>query len=253
VQLLWHFFLREFRSRYLGSMSGLLWAVVHPALQLLMYALVFEKIFKARIVGAEAHGYVAYLGVGFWAWTLFAEASSRAATSVIDNSALIGKVAISPMLLVLASVLSSAALQLVGYFSALLILALTGSTLDPLGVVLAIPVFALLLVWTLGFALMVAAIQVFVRDLAQVLTQLLAFWFFLTPVLYSRAMLPDFAQRLMDWNPLTYYPERLRELILDSAYAPGWHDFNALLLALCMLGFGTLVFTRLRKHFEDFL
>ncbi len=253
MQLLWHFFGREFRSRYLGSMSGLLWAVVHPALQLLMYALVFEKIFKARITGAEAHGMVAYLGVGFWAWTLFAESSARASTSVIDNAALIGKVAVPPHLLVIASVSSSAALHLVGYSAALTLLALTGSAIDPLGVLLAIPVMAMLMVWTMGFALLVAAVQVFVRDLAQVLSQLLAFWFFLTPVLYSRAMLPEFAQSLMDWNPLTYYPERLRSLILDAHYAPGWNDLTALLLALAMLGLGVLVFTRLRRHFEDFL
>jgi len=253
VQLLRHFFLREFRSRYLGSMSGLLWAVVHPALQLLMYALVFQYIFKARVAGAEEHGLVAYIGVGFWSWTLFAESTSRATTSVIDNASLIGKVAVEPQLLVLSSVFASAALHLVGYTAALTILAATGSHIDPLGVLLALPVLALLVVWTLGFALMMAAIQVFVRDLAQVLAQLLAFWFFLTPVLYSRAMLPEFAQRLMDWNPLTYYPERLRHLILDSQYAFGIDDLKAALLAFAMLGFGTFVFTRLRRHFEDFL
>lgn len=253
MQLFWHFFRREFRSRYLGSMSGLLWAVVHPALQLLMYALVFEKIFKARISGAEVHGMVAYIGVGFWAWTLFAESSSRAAVSIIDNASLIAKVAVPPQLLVLSSVASSAALHLVGYAAALTLLALTGTAIDPFGVLLALPVLVMLMLWTLGFALLVAAIQVFVRDLAQVLAQLLAFWFFLTPVLYSRAMLPEFAQALMDWNPLTYYPERLRALILDGAHAPGWHDLGALLLALAMLGVGAFVFTRLRRHFEDFL
>lgn len=253
MQLLGHFFRREFRSRYLGSMSGLLWAVMHPALQLAMYALVFEQIFKARIAGAEAHGMVAYIGVGFWAWTLFAESSSRAATSIIDNAALIGKVAVAPHLLVLASVLSSAALHLVGYAAALLLLALAGKSIDPVGVMLALPVLAMLLTWTLGFALLVAAIQVFVRDLAQLLAQLLAFWFFLTPVLYSRAMLPEMAQRLMDLNPLTYYPERLRGLILESQYAPGVADLQALLAALAMLGAGAFVFTRLRRHFEDFM
>lgn len=253
MQLLKHFFLREFRSRYLGSLSGLLWAVVHPALQLLMYALVFEYIFKARVAGAESHGLVAYIGVGFWAWTLFAESTSRAATSVIDNAALIGKVAVSPLLLVLSTVFASAALHLVGYTAALLILKLTGTAIDPIGVLLALPVFMMLIIWTVGFALLVAAVQVFIRDLAQVLSQLLAFWFFLTPVLYSRAMLPEFAQKLMDWNPLTYYPERLRQLILDSQYAFGWIDLQAAILALGMLALGAVVFARLRRHFEDFL
>lgn len=253
MQLLGHFFLREFRSRYLGSLSGLAWAVLHPALQLAMYALVFEQIFKARVTGAEAHGLVAYIGVGFWAWTLFSESASRSATCVIDNAALIGKVAIAPQLLVLASVGATAALHLVGYAAALLLLALAGKSIDPVGVVLALPVLAMLLAWTLGFALLVAAIQVFVRDLAQVLAQLLAFWFFLTPVLYSRAMLPEFAQGLMDWNPLTYYPERLRALILESAYGFGMADLVALAIALGMLATGVFVFGRLRRHFEDFL
>lgn len=234
-------------------MSGLLWAVLHPALQLLMYALVFEKIFKARITGAEAYGMVAYIGVGFWAWTLFAESSARAATSVIDNASLIGKVAVAPQLLVISSVFASAALHLVGYAAALIILTLTGSPIDLFGVLLAVPVLAMLLMWTLGFGLLVSAIQVFVRDLAQVLAQLLAFWFFLTPVLYSRAMLPEFAQRLMDLNPLTYYPERLRALILAHEYGFGWTDLTALFTALAMLGIGCFVFLRLRRHFEDFL
>jgi len=253
MDLFWHFFRRDFRSRYLGSMSGLLWAVVHPAMQLLMYATVFESIFKARIPGAEAHGFVAYVGVGFWAWTIFSECTSRAVTGVVENASLIGKVAISPMMLVLSSMLAAAALQLVGYAAALTILALFGSSIHAVGVLLAIPVMAMLLLFTAGFALLVSSVQVFIRDLAQVLAQLLAFWFFLTPVLYSRAMLPAFAQDLMAWNPLTYYPERLRQLILEGDYALRMADAYALLIAVSAISLGWLVFRRLRRHFEDFL
>ncbi len=253
MELFWHFFRRDFKSRYLGSLSGLLWAVMHPALQLVLYATIFENIFKARIPGAEAHGFVAYVGVGFWAWTIFVEASSRAVTAVVDNASLIGKVAVSPLMLVLSAVSATAALQLVGYAAALTILALFGKHIDFFGVVLAIPVLAMLLLWTTGFALLVASIQVFIRDLAQVLAQILAFWFFLTPVLYSRAMLPEFAQVLMSWNPLTYYPERLRELILEGQYALHVGDAYALLISFGMFALGFWVFRRLRRHFEDFL
>ncbi|MFO1493635.1 MAG: ABC transporter permease [Lysobacterales bacterium] len=253
MHLFWHFFQRDFKSRYLGSLSGLLWAVVHPALQLLMYATVFEQIFKARIPGAEAHGFVAYVGVAFWAWTLYADAASRAVGSIVENAALIGKVAVSPVLLVCSAVAATAALHLVGYAAALTLLAITGSSIHGLGVLLAIPVYGLLLMLTLGVSLMLSAVQVFVRDLAQVWTQMLAFWFFLTPVLYSRAMLPEFAQDLMRWNPLTYYPERLRVLILEGEYALTMADAHALIVALCALGLGVLVFQRLRRHFEDFL
>ena len=85
------------------------------------------------------------------------------------------------------------------------------------------------------------------------MTRAAASRFFLTPVLYSRAMLPDFAQRLMDLNPLTYYPERLRALILDSHYAFGGVDLFAWLQARAMFALGSFVFGRLRRIFEDFL
>lgn len=253
MHLYWHFFRRDFQSRYLGSLTGLLWAFLHPALQLLMYATVFVHIFKARIPEAAEHGFVAYLGVGFWAWTLFADSVSRAVTSVVDNATLIGKVAISPLLLIFSALGATAALHLVGYAAALSILAAMGTAIDPIGVVLAVPVLAMLLLWTAGFGLLMASLQVFVRDLAQVLGQVLAFWFFLTPVLYSRSMLPEFAQGLMAWNPLTYYPERLRGLILGREYAFGMADVYALVIALLMLLIGIFAYRRLRRHFEDFL
>ncbi len=253
MSLFWHLWLREFRSRYLGSMSGLLWAFVHPVLQLALYATVFQHIFKARVVGAEAHGFVAFVGVGFWAWVLFAEASSRATTAVLDQAALIGKVKLSTQMLVTASVCATAAVHLLGYALALLILAASGTAMHWQGALLVPVVMAMLMLLTLGFAYFLSAVQVFIRDLAQIITQVLAFWFFLTPVVYSREMLPTFAQNWMAWNPLTYYPERLRQLLLEGQTALTVADAYALLIALAVFAIGSLAFRRLQRHFEDFL
>ena len=129
--MFWHFFRREIESRYLGSLSGFAWALLHPALQLLLYATVFQQIFKARILGAEEHGFLAYVGVGFWAWTLFAEGTSRAVNVLVENAALIGKVAVPPNLLVGASVAATVAIHLFGYAVALSILALIGYDATP--------------------------------------------------------------------------------------------------------------------------
>jgi ABC-type polysaccharide/polyol phosphate export permease len=249
----WHFYRREIESRYLGSLSGLAWALLHPALQLLLYATVFQQIFKARILGAEEHGFLAYVGVGFWAWTLFAEGSSRAVNVFLDHAALIGKVAVPPHWLVAASVAASVSLHLFGYAVALLILSLLGTKLLWPGVLLAIPVLLSLIGLTFGLALILASVQVFIRDLGQVWGQLLTFWFFLTPVLYSREMLPEFARAWMAWNPISYYPERLRSLILAGDWMPTLADVQALALAVATLVLAWLIFRRLRRHLEDFL
>lgn len=253
IQLAPHFVQREIRSRYLGSISGLAWAFLHPMAQLALYATVFVYIFGARIPEAESVGFVAYVGVAFWAWLMFSDGVGRALPAIIENTALIAKVALPAEVLVIAAVSGTFLLHLAGYTLVLSLLAITGTDLHLAGVFAAIPVLLMLALFTLGMGLILAACQVFIRDLAQVITQILTFGFFLTPILYSRTMLPDFAQKLMGINPLTYYTERLRELLLQGQILPGLGDLYALLVALSTLAFGVWLFRRLAPHFEDFL
>ena len=56
-----HFIWRELRERYRGSFTGFGWALLQPLLQLAIYAFVFVQIFKARVPGADAPGYVPFL------------------------------------------------------------------------------------------------------------------------------------------------------------------------------------------------
>src|SRR5690606_29052734 len=98
---------RDFRNRFSNSFFGGMWALLQPLLQLAVYAFVFGYVFKARIPGADAPGYVPFLVVALWPWTAFAEAVLRSTTVIQDNAALIGKVALPREVLVLASVSTS--------------------------------------------------------------------------------------------------------------------------------------------------
>lgn len=253
LRLVPHFARREIHGRYLGSLSGLTWALLHPLLQLALYATVFVHIFGARIPEAAEIGFVPYVAAGFWAWLLFAEGVARGLPAIVDNASLIGKVKMPAEVLVLASILATFAVHLVGFALVLVLLALTGTRIDLLGALLALPVLAMLGVLTLGMGLALAACQVFIRDLAQIVQQLLAFGFFLTPILYTRSMLPEFARPLMGLNPLTYYPEKLRALLLHGHYQPTQADLLALAVAAIALVLGIGLFRRLTHHFEDFL
>lgn len=252
-QLYVHFLTREIRSRYLGSLSGLAWTLLHPVALLALYATVFVQIFAARIPEAGEHGFVAYVAVGFWAWTMFAEGLGRASTAIQDHAGLIGKVALPTEILVLASVSASFCVHLLGYVVVLILLRVFGVDWHFSGLPVTILALITLFMLTLGLSFWAAASQVFVRDLSQILGQLLAFGFFLTPILYSRSMLPEFARDWMDLNPLGYYPERLREALLSGHWQPQWSDLKASLIAAGVLLFGLWYFRRLRRHFEDFL
>ncbi|MGH8171936.1 MAG: ABC transporter permease, partial [Rhodanobacteraceae bacterium] len=167
------FFQRELQNRFAGSFSGGLWALFQPLIQLAVYAFVFVQVFKARVPGADAPGYVPFLVVALWPWTAFSEALLRSATSIQDNAALIGKVALPREILVVASVASSFAVHLTGFIAILIVLIVAGKGISIAGLVPAILLYIPLFALALGLALLLSAVQVFVRDLVQALGQLL--------------------------------------------------------------------------------
>ena len=248
-----HFVRREIRNRYLGSFSGGIWALLQPLIQLAVYGFVWTYVFRMRLPGgAGAAGIVPFLALGVWPWNAFAEALVRATTAMQDNAALIGKIALPREILVLSSVASSFLLHGLGFVVILGVLAATGTPVHALAIPGAILVFAQLFVLALGFALLFSAIQVFVRDLAQSLAQLIPLWMFLGPVLYPRDYLPAAFRGWLDFNPFTFYPEYLRSTLLGfDGTATSLPVATA--TATAMLAVGYVVFRRLAPHFEDFL
>jgi len=253
----WFFFrnlvVRQIRQDYLDNVTGFAWLILQPLILLAVYAFVFSTIFKARIPEAGDIGFVPYLAVAFWPWTAFSEAILRANNSITANAALIGKVALATEQIPLASVTATFIMHLTGYLAVLFVLQLMGTGVHWLYLSVALPV--LLLMWVLACAIVLftSAIQVFVRDLAQILPPLMTFWFFTTPILYSPSYLPESIRTIAQWNPMAWFVGRLRELLLFG-------EVNIDVGALAMLVFVALFawasvrfFRRFSGHFEDFL
>lgn len=248
-----HFLARDLKNRFLGSFSGGLWALIQPLVQLAIYAFVFVHIFKARLPGADAPGYVPFLMVALWPWTAFSEGVLRATTAIVENAGLIGKVALPREIPVLAAVTASFVLHGAGFVAIVLVMPIFGYTLHLGWLPLAVAVMAVLWVLAVGCALLCAAVQVFVRDLVQVMTQLLTLAMFAAPIFYARAMMPARYQGLIDLHPYTWYAESLRQMLLHGQ-PPAWLPAGiALLCAVLVFAVGWWVFKRLDAHFEDFL
>ncbi len=244
---------RNIRTDYLENVTGFAWLILQPLLMLAVYAFVFSTIFQARMPEAENVGFVPFLAVAFWPWTAFSEAILKSSSSITSNAALIGKVAFASELLPLSTVAATFTMHMVGYLAVLLILFATGTDLHWSGFALAIPLLVLLGLFAAGLALFVSALQVFLRDLAQILPPLMTFWFFSTPILYSSSMLPDRVALIFQWNPVSWFVMRLRESLLTDFSAPGIMDIVVPLLSILTLLCGLWFFRRLRGHFEDFL
>src|SRR5438270_342852 len=117
-------FRRELTTRYLGSITGLAWALLHPLALLGVYHFVFTTVFRAT--GFAGQSFLAFVAVALWPWLAAQEGLQRATVSLAGYSGLIRKVAFPHELVVYASVAATLALQLAGYLVVLLVLRAVG-------------------------------------------------------------------------------------------------------------------------------
>ncbi len=249
--LLANFFMRELRTRYLGSATGLAWALLHPIALLAVYHFVFTTVFRAG--SFDGRSFLLFVSVALWPWLAAQEGLHRATVSLAGYAGLIRKVAFPHELVVYASVGSTLALQFAGYLAVLVVLAVFGEPVRFEGLIVAVPLWITLAIAVTGLALFLAALQVFIRDVEHVLMPILMIMMYLTPILYPLTLVPESVRPWVAANPFGWLVMRLRDALLDGRLAPRWGDVVALAVALALFFTGRWVFRRLSPHFEDFL
>src|SRR5262245_18759741 len=166
-----NFFTRELTTRYLGSATGLAWAILHPLALLGVYHFVFTTVFRAG--NFDGKSFLAFVAVALWPWLAAQEALVRATVSLGGYAALIRKVAFPHEIVVYASVGATLALQFAGYLVVLVALKAFGEPVRLEGLLLAVPLWIVLAIAVTGLALLLSALQVFIRDIEHVLMPLL--------------------------------------------------------------------------------
>jgi ABC-type polysaccharide/polyol phosphate export permease len=246
-----NFFRRELFSRYLGSVSGMAWAFLHPLALLAVYHFVFTTVFRAGQMDGKS--FLLFVAVALWPWLAAQEALQRGTVSIAGYAGLIRKVAFPHELIVYASVAATLVLQFIGYLVVLLVLALFGEPVRFEGLLLALPLWLILAVAITGLALGLAALQVFIKDIEHILLPVLMILMYLTPILYPLSLVPASMRPWVAANPFGYLVDRLRDALLEGRLALHWGDAVAIVVALALFAGGRWVFLRLSPHFEDFV
>lgn len=246
-----NFFQREISGRYVGSVSGIFWILIHPLALLGIYSAVFTLIFKVSDL-VDGYSFIGFVALGLWPWLAFQESVQRGALVIQANAGLIKKVAFPNELLVYSAVSATYAIHGIGYLAALAVLALGGNALHFESFPLAILLLLTQLMFTFGLSLVLAALQVMVKDIEHLLSPLMMIWFYATPILYSVKMVPPAIQEVMAFNPMVYFIGRTREVLMHGGGVIGT-DLFALLGSFFVLGLGRWFFNRLAPHFEDFV
>jgi len=249
---LWrNFYSREIRQRYLGSVTGLAWALIHPLALLGVYHFVFTKIFRAGGFGSGS--FLAFVAVALWPWLAAQEALQRGVTSLASYAGLIRKAAFPHEAIVFASIAATFTLQFAGYVVVLAVLALFGEPIRLEGLLLAVPLWLILMVAVTGLALALASLQVFVRDVEHVLMPILMMLMYLTPILYPLTVVPEGFRPWVAANPVSWLVTRMRDALLEGRIAPQWSDAVAVAIAGALFVGGLWMFRRLSPYFEDFV
>ena len=180
---------RDLAARFRGSFLGTSWTVLAPLCLFGAYGFVFAQFLGVRLGnGASGALLAAYMGSGAIAWACIANSISRAAPCIVEQRALIHRVAFPSDLLPL----QIAAVESIVFTAALVPLALVlGFTRGVSIALIAAPILIVFqFLFASGLASLVAALHVFVRDTASALTVLLSVVMLATPVFWVRASVP---------------------------------------------------------------
>ena len=193
----------EFKSRFIRSKLGGLWVVIHPLAQVLVYALILSQIMTAKLPNVTtSYAYPIYILSGIIGWTLFSEILSKSLNVFIANGNLLKKMSFPKLALPLITLGGA----LLNFFIFLVVMFIVFAFLGhfPYHFLYWIPILVTLTVsLAMGIGLFLGTLNVFIRDIGQMMEVVLNFWFWLTPIVYMVSIVPKEYHDLFVFNPLT--------------------------------------------------
>jgi len=228
----------DLKARYAGSALGLYWSVINPILLLIIYTLVFSVILGVRFKGnPHLHNYSLYLFCGLLPWIAFQESITASVGTLTKNANLVRNVVFPLKTLHTSIVISAIISELIGIAILLLFRLLMTGTIGHLSPLLVIVIFFQFLL-TMGFALLLSALNVFFRDLSPLMTPVIRMWMYLTPVFFPITIVPAKVRVIIYLNPMTSLVTAYRDILLnDKLPGAGFIYFIIFSIGIFLLGY----------------
>ncbi|MFD1139446.1 ABC transporter permease [Paenibacillus urinalis] len=251
-KLLWKMIRNDFRTRYLGSYLGVFWALINPIVTVLTYWFVFEVGFRSGPVNDVP--FVLWLVAGIIPWFYFADSIGASTSSIIDNSYLVKKVRFRVGYLPLIKICASLIIHL--FFLLLTCLLFIANGYYPniyyLDILYYLITSTLLIV---GIAYIVSSLNVFFKDVSQIVGIFIQFGFWLTPIFWNPEIISDKYSFIFELNPMYYVTSGYRDSFIYGHHF--WEDGTASLLyiiqVLVVLIIGITFFKKSKSGFSDVL
>jgi lipopolysaccharide transport system permease protein len=241
----------ELRLKFIRSQLGGLWLILNPLAQVLILAFVLSAVMSAKLPGISSrYAYAIFLMAGILGWSLFLEIINRCLTLFIDNGNILKKLVfpkIALPLIVTGSASVNNALLLVAI---LVIFGILGHV--PGAAIIWLPVIMVInIALALGLGLTFGVLNVFVRDIGQIVPVVLQFVFWLTPIVYRVEVIPSRYRVWLILNPLIPIITGYQDALLYD-HAPNWAGLGLVaLIAAALLGFSLVLFRKASPEMVD--
>lgn len=210
------FIAQDLRQRWSGGALTWAWAILQPLAQIAIFAVVFSSILMPRGGKfADPQVYIIYLCLGFFPWLAVSEGLVRATGSLVEGAGLLRRTPLPLYVFPVKSILAAWCLCGIALVLVLVAAPFLGCPLRLAWLLLPVPLLSMLLV-TVGLALVLAPVNVLVRDVSQVLGLLLPLLLWTAPVIYVPDILPSWAQRAQDFHPLAPALNMIHGLVIDG-------------------------------------
>lgn len=235
---------RDIKLKYRRSFLGYFWSVLNPLFVMAIMTIVFSTMFSRSI-----KNFPVYLFTGKMLFDFLSTSTNQAMFSVISNGALLKKTYVPKYIFALSKVTSCMVDFVLSFGALLIVIIITGAKLN--WTFLLFPTVVIqIYIFCCGLGFMLAAMNVFFRDVQYIYNAATTAWMYLTPIFYPIESLPHILQILIKcFNPLYYYIAQFRDLIYYGRLPGPRVLWGGWIIAFVMLAVGLLFFKKKQDEF----
>ena len=250
--LIWQLAIYQFKNEYAATTLGAVWAIVHPIALLCVFWVVFSQGFRLRPTDPQTP-YFLVLFCGLVPWLMFNAVLVGGSGIIIQHKYLLRKLAFPLEILPVVHLISSALVHSVVLLVLFVILLVYG-IVPGVKCLSLFYYFSAMACFSLGLSLVLSSVNVFHRDIGQVVGVVATMWFWLTPVVWQPDSFPPTLVAYLKFNPLFHIVEGYRYALLPTSSRDA-ADFTTAIYfwatTLFLLLLGAVIFRRLKPHFGD--
>lgn len=244
---------KELKLRFSRSRIGGVWLLIHPLVQISIYAILFSQVFAPRIAAQTSeYGYVTYLMSGMLAWSLFNDIVTRCTSLFVEQGNLMKKMSFPRVTLPATVVGVSLTSNIALFVTVVIFYLITG---HPIGwfILWILPLTLIIIFFALGLGLIFGILNVFIRDVGQVVPIFIQILFWLTPIAYPIDILPDVVKPLIILNPLYGIIDGYHHIMVLNV-TPAWINIGySTLASITFLALSLFMFRKASDEMVDAL